>query len=211
MWLILTFIIFIYSIIIHEITHGLVAEKLGDPTARLQKRLTLNPIPHIDPIMSVFLPMILIISGSPIILGAAKPVPIDPYNLKNPRRDMGIIGLAGPLSNISLAVIFSIIARLVLAFSPDPNILQVLATAATLNILLAIFNLIPVPPLDGGRLLTGILPEKYAEALASIERFGIMIVLFLLLFPSSFFSLQKVVLQITFLIFSLIFPRLPLI
>jgi Zn-dependent protease len=105
------FIIFIYAIIIHEIAHGLVADRLGDPTARLSKRLTLNPIPHIDPTMSIIFPLLLIFSHSPIIFGSAKPVPIDPYNLNNPKKDMGLIGLSGPLSNLLMALVFGLIAR----------------------------------------------------------------------------------------------------
>lgn len=203
------FLIFIYSIILHEIAHGLIAERLGDPTARLSGRLTLNPISHIDPIMSILVPLFLVISGSPIIFGSAKPVPIDPYNLRNPRKDMGMIGLAGPATNILIALFLSLLARIVFSFSPNPMLIDVLRTGAQINIILAIFNLIPIPPLDGGRVLSAILPDKYSEALASVENFGIFIVLFLLLFPSSFFSLQGIVVKISSFIFSLIFPSFP--
>lgn len=203
------FLIFIYSIILHEIAHGLIAERLGDPTARLSGRLTLNPISHIDPIMSILVPLFLVISGSPIIFGSAKPVPIDPYNLRNPRKDMGMIGLAGPATNIIIALFLSLLARIVLSSSPNPILIDLLRTGAQINIILAIFNLIPIPPLDGGRVLSAILPDKYSEALASVENFGIFIVLFLLLFPSSFFSLQGIVVKISSLIFSLIFPSFP--
>lgn len=208
---IIGFIIFIYSIILHEIAHGLAAERLGDPTARIRKRLTLNPIPHIDPVMSIILPLMLVITGSPIIIGAAKPVPIDPYNFRNVRKDTGLVGMAGPLTNLLLGIVFAIIARLSITFFPNPEILFILARASQINILLAIFNLIPIPPLDGGRVLAAILPENWANALNSIEKFGMMIILFLLLFPSSFFSLQGIILNITNLIFSLIFPSFPLI
>lgn len=206
---ILGFIIFIYSIIIHEIAHGLVAERLGDPTARLSKRLTLNPIPHLDPIMSLILPLFLIFSGSPIIFGAAKPVPIDPYNLRNPKKDMGLIGLSGPLSNLLLAVFFSLLARVVIMAAPSLFLLSLLAYAVKINIMLAIFNLTPIPPLDGGRVLVAVLPKKFAEALASIERLGMFIIIFLLFFPHPFFSLVGTIYKITSLIFSLIFPSLP--
>lgn len=209
--MLIAFLIFIYSIILHEIAHGFVAERLGDPTARLSGRLTLNPMSHIDPVMSVLIPLFLIISGSPIIFGSAKPVPIDPYNLRNPRKDMGMIGLAGPATNILIALFLSLLARIILSFSPNPMLIDLFGTGAQLNIILAIFNLIPVPPLDGGRVLVAILPDKYSEALASVENFGIFIVLFLLFFPSSFFSLQGVVIKISSVIFSLIFPSFPLV
>lgn len=211
---IIGFIIFIYSVILHEIAHGLTAERLGDPTARLSKRLTLNPIPHIDPFMSLLLPLFLILSGSPIIFGAAKPVLIDLYNLRNPKKDMGLIGLAGPATNLLLAIGFSLIARFITLLPSvvfAPFAFSLLAYAAKINIILAIFNLIPIPPLDGGRVLTAILPEKYAEDLASIERFGIFVVLFLLLFPNPIFSLQRTIIGITNSIFSLIFPGLPIV
>lgn len=205
------FIVFIFSIIIHEISHGLMAEKLGDPTARLSKRLTLNPLPHIDPMMSIVFPLLLIFSGSPIIFGSAKPVPIDPYNLRNPRKDMGLIGLAGPLSNLILAIIFSLAARIILPFIQYSPFLDVFRFAVKINIMLAIFNLIPLPPLDGGRIAVALLPEKYADVLASLERFGILIILFLLLFPNSLFSLPNFISNITNLLFRLVFPKFSLI
>ena len=206
----LAFIIFIYSIIIHEMAHGWVADRLGDPTARISGRLTLNPLSHIDPLMSILLPLFLLVSGSPIIIGAAKPVPIDPYNLRNPRKEMGLIGFAGPFSNLLLALSFSLLARVSLVFFPQPELLQLLANVSIINIVLAVFNLIPVPPLDGGRVLTAILPRRHAQALASIESFGIFIVLFLLLFPNPLFSLQSVLFRITTSIFNLVFPAFPL-
>ena len=205
------FIIFIFSIIIHEIAHGLMAEKLGDPTARLSKRLTLNPLPHIDPVMSIIFPLLLIFSGSPVIFGAAKPVPIDPYNLRNPRKDMGLIGLAGPLSNLILAVVLSLIARISLPLIQYSFLFGILQYGTQINIMLAIFNLIPLPPLDGGRIAVALLPEKYADALASLERFGILIILFLLLFPTSLFSQPNFIYKITNLLFSLVFPNFSLI
>ncbi|MGI5826191.1 MAG: site-2 protease family protein [Patescibacteria group bacterium] len=200
------FIIFIYSIILHEIAHGWVADRLGDPTARLMGRLTLNPIPHIDPIMSVLVPLFLRFSGAGIIFGAAKPVPIDPYNLREPRKDMGLIGLAGPATNLLLAGIFALIAHLLFAFAPIPILIQLLANAAIINIVLAVFNLIPIPPLDGGRVLSAILPANYANALASLERFGLLIIMFLFLFPNPILPLQSIISRITFTIFGFIFP-----
>ncbi len=200
------FLIFIYSIILHEIAHGLMAERLGDPTARISKRLSFNPISHIDPIMSILVPFMLIISGSPIIFGSAKPVPIDPYNLKNPRKDMGLIGLAGPATNLIIAIMLSLLARLLLLSSSSTALFEILKYGAQINIILAVFNLIPIPPLDGGRVMVAILPEKYSDALASVENFGIFILLFLLFFPTRFFPLQSIVMSIGNFIFSLIFP-----
>lgn len=202
------FIIFIYSIILHEIAHGLAAERLGDPTARLSGRLTLNPIPHIDPFMSILVPLFLAFSGFPIIIGAAKPVPIDPYNLRSLRKDMGLIGLAGPATNLVLAILFALTARIAPA---SFGLTQLLANACLLNLVLAIFNLIPLPPLDGGRVMIAILPQQYAKVLASLENFGTLIVLFLLLFPNPLFSLPGIIFGSASAIFRLIFPSSPLV
>jgi len=210
MVMLIGFLIFIYSIILHEIAHGLVAERLGDPTARLSGRLTLKPGPHIDPVMSILVPLFLVLSGSPIIFGSAKPVPIDPYNLRSPRKDMGMVGLAGPATNIAIALVLSLLARIILPFSPHSVLIDLLKSGVQINIILAIFNLIPIPPLDGGRVMVAILPDRYSEALAAVESFGIFIVLFLLLFPNSFFSLQGIVLKISSLLFGFIFPNFPL-
>ena len=200
------FLIFIYSIILHEIAHGLMAERLGDPTARISKRLSLNPFSHIDPMMSVLVPFMLILSGSPIIFGSAKPVPIDPYNLKNPRKDMGLIGLAGPATNFLIAVFLSLAARLIMPHTSSAFILDVLSYGAQINIILGVFNLIPIPPLDGGRVMVAILPDKYSNVLASIENFGIFILLFLLFFPTRIFPLQSIIVNISSFLFGLIFP-----
>lgn len=209
MILIVGFLIFVYSIILHEIAHGWAAERLGDPTAKISGRLNLNPRPHIDLLWSIIFPLMLILSGSPIVFGSAKPVPIDPYNLRNPRKDLGLVGLAGPATNLVLAIIFSILARLVLTLSPTAYLSpvnQILANATFLNIALAIFNLIPLPPLDGSRVLAAILPDKYARELESLERFGFLIIALFLLFPTSFFSLPTIISKISNLIFNLIFP-----
>lgn len=203
--------LFIYSVILHEIAHGWVADRLGDPTARLTGRLTLNPIPHIDPIMSLILPLFLRLTGSPVIFGAAKPVPIDPYNLRHPQKDMGMIALAGPATNLSLAIIFAFLARILMIFFPSLLLIQLLANAVMINLVLAFFNLIPLPPLDGGRILTAILPSEQARSFASLERFGILIIFFLLAFPTSFFSLSSILYRITSLAFNLIFPHVPVI
>ena len=203
----IAFLIFIYSIILHEIAHGWVADRLGDPTARFSGRLTLKPWPHIDPLMSILLPFFLYFTGSPVIIGSAKPVPIDPYNLRNIKKDMGLIGLAGPATNLLIALCLSLIARLSLAFFPSQIIYDITQQAAFMNIILAVFNLIPIPPLDGGRVAVALLPSNYSDALASLENYGMMIVLFLLLFP--ILPIQPLISSVANFIFKLFFPGLP--
>lgn len=174
---------FVFAIIIHEVSHGLVAERLGDPTARLMGRLTLNPIAHIDIVGSLLLPLTLLLLRSPFLFGWAKPVPVDPYNLKHPKKDMALISLAGPLSNIGMAVILSVFLRILLFIFPNTGIFTLFFYLIQFNILIAIFNLIPINPLDGGKILIGILPEKEANAFNSfLDRFGIILI-FLLIFP----------------------------
>jgi len=170
-------IILLFSAILHEIAHGYVAERLGDPTARLAGRLTLNPKNHIDPIMSIALPLLLLIAGSPIVIGAAKPVPVDPYNLRDGRKDLALVSLAGPLTNIFIAII----ASLILKFIPYSIFYYLLSAIAHLNLLLAIFNLIPIPPLDGSKIFSLLLPEKLANVFLSLGSIGIFIIFFLLL------------------------------
>ena len=185
-------VILIFSAIFHEVAHGFVAEKLGDPTARLAGRLTLNPRKHIDPFMSILLPLLLIISGSPVIFGAAKPVPVDPFNLKEGRKDIALVSLAGPLTNVFIALIASFIIKL-LFFLPNPffssAIYEILFTIVRLNLLLAIFNLIPIPPLDGSKIFALVLPEKEARTYLALGSIGMFIIFFLLLFPIGGFSL----------------------
>ncbi len=188
----ITLVILIFSAILHEIAHGYVAERLGDPTARLMGRLTLNPRSHIDPFMSVLLPLMLIISGSPVIFGAAKPVPVDPFNLRDGRRDMALVALAGPMTNILLAIL----AGVLLKISGITPLSDILLAAARINLLLAIFNLIPIPPLDGSKVFSLILPEKEAAAYLSLGSVGMLIIFFLLLFPVAGFSLGNFIFQL---------------
>lgn len=178
---IISFAILIYSVILHEIAHGWVADKLGDPTARLARRLTLDPRPHIDLLMTIILPLLLLMSGAGIIFGAAKPVPVDAFNFRQPKKDMALVALAGPTTNLLIALILSLFFRLL------P--LEILGTGVVLNIGLALFNLFPLPPLDGFKVLTGVLPNNLAQDLAGLERFGFTILfLVLFLFPGVIFG-----------------------
>lgn len=175
------FLPFIFAILLHEVSHGWIAEKLGDPTARQRGRITLNPLKHIDPVMSIMLPALLYFSGSPILFGGAKPVPIDPRYFANPRRDMAFVALAGPVTNFLLALVsFALFAALAALFPNSGGLtgamLAVLAGSVVVNVMLGIFNLIPVPPLDGGRIAVGFLPRRLAFGLAKLERFGLIIV-----------------------------------
>jgi len=179
------FVILIFSIIIHEVSHGFVADKLGDPTARLQGRLTLNPKPHIDLFGSIILPLILIISHSPMLFGWAKPVPFDPFNLKNPRKDSALISLAGPSANFIIAILFSIIARILVLinFSGFEFFYSLAVSTVLLNVVLGVFNLIPIHPLDGFKVVGGLLSEKQASEWYQLERFGIIFLLAFLFLP----------------------------
>ena len=196
---ILAIIILVYSSIFHEIAHGFVAYRLGDPTAKLSGRLTLNPIKHIDPFMSIIFPLLLILSGSPIIFGGAKPVPVDPFNLKEGRKDLALVSLAGPLTNILIAIVTAVLIHI---FYPQMSLGAVIKSGITgfifaeiviLNLLLAVFNLIPIPPLDGSKVFALILPKKEAAAYLSLESVGMFIVFLLLFFPIDPFSLMGVV------------------
>tara|TARA_B100000745_G_scaffold130817_1_gene85246 strand:+ start:5821 stop:6444 length:624 start_codon:yes stop_codon:yes gene_type:complete len=152
--------ILVVSVVIHEVAHGFAANWLGDPTARLEGRLTLNPVPHVDPMGSIILPAILALSSSPLLFGWAKPVPYNPYNLqKGGRWAEALVAFAGPAANIGIAIIFGIIVRLGIL----PAGAEMLAVSIVfLNVLLAIFNLIPIPPLDGSKILPRILPRSLA-------------------------------------------------
>ncbi len=193
MGMIISLIILLFSAILHEVAHGFVADKLGDPTARLAGRLTLNPKSHIDPMMSIALPLLLLLSGSPVIFGAAKPVPVDPFNFRDGRKDLALVALAGPLTNILVAIAASLVIRLFFISPSLSFILPFLSTIVSLNLLLAIFNLLPIPPLDGSKVFSLILPESEANTYLSLGSFGMFILFFLLVFPIGGFSLGSLI------------------
>ena len=188
-----------FAVTVHEAAHGYIANRLGDPTARLLGRVTLNPLRHIDPVGTIILPLILVISNAPFLFGYAKPVPVNPFHFKNPKKDGLLVALGGPLSNLSLALASGILLRLLLFLNPDLAYLSkiggsfmaqggvsvsilgpvylILEFSVVINTLLAVFNLIPIPPLDGGRVLMGLLPNQLSEALGRVEPFGFIIIL----------------------------------
>lgn len=165
----LSFIVLIFSIIAHEVAHGYAADSLGDPTARLAGRLTLNPLPHIDPMGSIIIPAILMLSNSPLLFGWAKPVPYNPYNLKDSRFGEALVAVAGSATNIFIATIFGLIVR----FGADivsPSALTFAATIAFVNLFLGLFNLMPFPPLDGFTVLRSALPWHWSSNLQHFEQ-----------------------------------------
>ena len=178
-FLIFQLIVLIFSIMIHEISHGAMALRLGDNTAKRLGRLTLNPLKHLDPVGSVILPLMLILFNSPILIGWAKPVPYNPYNLKNPKKGAALIGIAGPLSNITIAAVFSVILSFSKTLGMSSTLMAAIGVIILINLLLAIFNMVPIPPLDGSKLLFALFPRSWFKVQMIMERNGF---LFLILF-----------------------------
>src|SRR3989344_4216738 len=160
--------VIVMSAVIHEVMHGVAAERLGDPTARLQGRITLNPISHLDPIGSVLLPIILVLTNSPILFGWAKPVPYNPYNLRPGRFSEAIVAGAGPLSNLAIAIIGGLIIRIGVFPAGMSDIVFIIVL---INVMLFFFNLIPIPPLDGSKVLASILPPGLAVSYDSLRAY----------------------------------------
>ncbi len=178
------------AVILHEVAHGYAAYKMGDPTAKEMGRLTLNPIPHIDPFGTIIFPAILMLVGSPILFGWAKPVPIDPSRFKDLRKGMFIVSIAGVLANFSLAVLFGLTNRLLREFIPvvpaemlDAVIMPLLiftTQSVSINLILGLFNAIPIPPLDGSRALMSFISYKYWELFYRYEMYGFLLITVLL-------------------------------
>ena len=178
--LILMLPILVFSVIVHEVAHGWVAWKLGDATARMLGRLTLDPRPHIDPMFTLLVPILCALSGAPIF-GGAKPVPVNARNFRHPSRDMALVALAGPLSNLLLAAIAGMLLRV-----PLPDVVaQVPLYMLMINLVLAAFNLLPVPPLDGSRVLAHFLPAELSLRYRSLDRFGLLLIVAILFFFSA--------------------------
>lgn len=174
----------LFAITVHEVAHGWVASKLGDPTAKMLGRLTLNPLKHIDPVGTILIPALtLMLAG--IVFGYAKPVPVTFQNLRNPKRDMAIVAAAGPLANLLMIILWIILIRVALLVHADNSgitlFLVAMGTAGIYaNMILMVLNLIPIPPLDGGRVLTGVLPGPASYKFAQIEPYGMIILIALL-------------------------------
>ncbi len=173
-------IVLIFSAIIHEYMHGWMADRLGDPTAKNLGRLTLNPLPHIDPVGSIFLPLLLVLSGSSFVFGWAKPVPFNPNNLRDQKYGPAKVAIAGPLGNFVTAIFFGLILRFFPIMSSQLAIfLQIIIY---INLLLGIFNLVPIPPLDGSKVISPLLPHKWQMKLFEIERYGMFLVMLFIFF-----------------------------
>lgn len=199
--IIITLGVLLFSVIVHEVAHGLMAEKLGDDTAREEGRITLNPMVHIDPFGSILLPFMMYVVqigvANPIIFGSAKPVPVDFNNLKPQKLGMALVALAGPFSNLCLAIIFAIIIKVGLV---NVISLPILVTGIYINLLLFVFNLIPIPPLDGSKVFAALAPEEWANKLFEFERYG-FILIFIFLYTGILEKIYSPVIRIFFNIF----------
>lgn len=176
----------LFAITVHEVAHGWVARYLGDPTAMMLGRLTLNPIKHIDPVGTVLVPAVLVLLGG-VIFGWAKPVPITVENLRSPKRDMAFVAVAGPLSNLLMALLWALVMKIALLIAPAAPALAMPLTymgaaGITINAILLVLNLLPVPPLDGSRVVSSLLPDPVAWKFNRLEPYGLIILLALMVF-----------------------------
>jgi len=175
----------IFAITVHEVAHGWVAKKYGDNTASRLGRLTLNPVKHVDLLGTIIVPGLLLMTGTGFIFGWAKPVPVDASNFKRPLQDMAIVALAGPVSNLIMALIWALIIRLGIFIGTNAEAISLPliytgVAGISINLVLAMINLLPIPPLDGSRILTGILPSYWAWQYNRLERYGFILLLVLL-------------------------------
>lgn len=183
-FLTLSILILLFSVIVHEVMHGFVALKFGDSTAERAGRLTLNPIPHIDPFGTILLPALLIFTGAPFFLAWAKPVPVNPLNFSNLRKGELLVSAAGILSNFILAIVAALIFHLLNNFANPPFLLSgLLIRAVEINLILGAFNLFPIPPLDGSKMLLSQLPYNLAKEYEKLEPYGFFILIALMLIP----------------------------
>jgi len=178
----------LFAITLHEVAHGWAARMLGDPTAMILGRLSLNPIKHIDPLGTVIIPGLMLALGG-FIFGWAKPVPVTWENLRHPKRDMALVAAAGPLSNLLMGLVWALVMRVGLMLEPANNPVGMFlalsgAAGIRINVLLAVLNMLPIPPLDGGRVAVGLLPGRLSWQLSRVEPYGIIILLVLLMTPA---------------------------
>jgi len=199
--LVFQILVLLFSVVIHEVSHGLAALRCGDDTAERLGRLSLNPLRHLDPIGSVALPLLLILMKSGFVFGWAKPVPYNPLKLKNPRRDTALLAFAGPLANFSVALIFGLIIRAIMITSSFVSLLPFLVIIVQVNLILGVFNLMPIPPLDGSKILFYFFPSSKLEMFLS--QYGLIIFFFFILFAGD------VILSLVSVFFSL-FTGIPL-
>ena len=194
-------IILLFSAVIHEFAHGWMANYLGDPTAKFMGRLTLNPIAHIDLIGSILVPLFLIFSSVGFIFAWAKPVPYNPHNLRDKKNGEMLVALAGPLSNLIIALIFGVIIRIMMFQNIDSTMITFLSFIVYLNIILALFNLVPIPPLDGSKILFYFLPYSMQGVKEFLEKNG-MILLLVFIFFGGFSLILWPILELLFVLFT---------
>jgi Zn-dependent protease len=199
---------FLLAVTVHELAHGLTAKRFGDRTAEMLGRLTLNPLKHIEPMGTVIIPLVLLLSGSSFLFGWAKPVPVNTRNLKNPKKSMALVAAAGPISNVLMAIgwalLFSLALHTQMFGGMNKGILAMAQFGVIFNVLLAIFNMLPLPPLDGGRVAVGVLPHEQGRLLSRLEPYGMFIIVALLFTGILFPLINPLISGLSGIIFSLV-------